>query len=35
MTTHTTPEFQEEYSSRLPAMALLTHLGWSFLSPLG
>ena len=28
-----TPKFQEEYSAKLPAMALLTNLGWSFLSP--
>ncbi len=26
-------KFQEEYSAKLPALALLTHLGWSFLSP--
>ncbi|MCX2843048.1 hypothetical protein OQJ59_15595 [Microbulbifer thermotolerans] len=31
--THYTPKFQEEYSARLPALALLTNLGWSFLSP--
>ena len=28
-----TPKFQEEYSSKLPALALLTSLGWSFLNP--
>lgn len=28
-----TPRFQEEYSAKLPALALLTNLGWSFLSP--
>lgn len=27
------PKFQEEYSAKLPALALLTHFGWSFLSP--
>lgn len=27
------PKFQEEYSAKLPAMALLTQLGWSFLAP--
>lgn len=32
MTQHT-PKFQEEYSAKLPALALLTNLGWSFLSP--
>ncbi len=26
-------KFQEEYSSKLPALSLLTNLGWSFLSP--
>lgn len=33
MTTHTAPKFQEEYSARLPALALLSNPGWSFLSP--
>lgn len=33
MTTQTAPKFQEEYSAKLPALALLTQLGWSFLSP--
>ncbi len=28
-----TPKFQEEYSAKLPALALLTHLGWTFLPP--
>lgn len=28
-----TPKFQEEYSAKLPALALLTNLGWSFVSP--
>ena len=28
-----TPKFQEEYSSKLPALALLSNLGWTFLSP--
>ncbi|HEC58915.1 hypothetical protein LCGC14_0896700 [marine sediment metagenome] len=27
------PKFQEEYSAKLPALALLTNLGWSFISP--
>lgn len=27
------PKFQEEYSSKIPALTLLTQLGWSFLSP--
>ncbi|MBO2607885.1 type I restriction endonuclease subunit R [Shewanella algae] len=27
------PKFQEEYSAKLPALTLLTNLGWSFLSP--
>ena len=27
------PKFQEEYSAKLPALALLTQLGWSFLAP--
>lgn len=30
---HYTPKFQEEYSAKLPALTLLTNLGWSFLSP--
>lgn len=28
-----TPKFQEEFSAKLPALALLTNLGWSFLAP--
>ncbi|HEK2766025.1 TPA: type I restriction endonuclease subunit R [Providencia rettgeri] len=31
--TQYTPKFQEEYSAKLPALMLLTNLGWSFLSP--
>ena len=27
------PKFQEEYSAKIPALTLLTHLAWSFLSP--
>tara|TARA_B100000676_G_C18084505_1_gene853854 strand:- start:1327 stop:4629 length:3303 start_codon:yes stop_codon:yes gene_type:complete len=27
------PKFQEEYSAKLPALTLLTNLGWSFISP--
>ncbi|MDH1223983.1 type I restriction endonuclease subunit R [Aeromonas caviae] len=27
------PRFQEEYSAKIPALTLLTQLGWSFLSP--
>jgi type I restriction enzyme R subunit len=27
------PKFQEEYSSKLPALILLSQLGWQFLSP--
>ena len=27
------PKFQEEYSAKLPALTLLTNLGWTFLSP--
>ena len=30
---HHLPRFQEEYSAKLPALTLLTNLGWSFLSP--
>ena len=32
MTEHYTPKFQEEYSAKLPALTLLTNLGWSFLT---
>ncbi|HZJ97213.1 MAG TPA: HsdR family type I site-specific deoxyribonuclease, partial [Oligella sp.] len=31
--TYYTPKFQEEYSAKLPALTLLTHLGWQFYSP--
>ena len=31
--TQQTPKFQEEYSAKLPALTLLTNLGWSFLNP--
>ena len=27
------PRFEEEYSAKIPALALLTNLGWEFLSP--
>lgn len=27
------PKFQEEYSAKIPALTLLTQLGWTFLSP--
>ncbi|MDM1708099.1 type I restriction endonuclease subunit R [Thiopseudomonas alkaliphila] len=33
MTIQAVPRFQEEYSAKLPALTLLTNLGWSFLSP--
>lgn len=33
MTTKAAPKFQEEYSAKLPALALLCNLGWSFLPP--
>ncbi|MDK2779227.1 MAG: type I restriction endonuclease subunit R [Pseudomonadota bacterium] len=33
MAEYDAPKFQEEYSAKLPALALLTQLGWSFLSP--
>lgn len=29
------PKFQEEYSAKLPALTLLTNLGWSFFSSEG
>ncbi|SDY75066.1 type I restriction endonuclease subunit R [Nitrosomonas sp. Nm33] len=32
MTQHI-PKFQEEYSAKLPALTLLTNLGWNYLSP--
>jgi type I restriction enzyme R subunit len=28
-----TPKFQEEYSAKIPALTLLTNLGWTFLPP--
>ena len=31
--TSPTPKFQEEYSAKIPALTLLTNLGWDFLSP--
>lgn len=33
MRTPHVPRFQEEYSAKLPALALLTNIGWEFLSP--
>lgn len=33
MNTQYAPKFQEEYSAKLPALALLSNLGWSYLSP--
>ena len=30
---HSSPKFQEEYSEKIPALALLTNLGWRFISP--
>ncbi|EOI8157567.1 type I restriction endonuclease subunit R [Klebsiella variicola] len=33
MSTQHAPKFQEEYSAKLPALALLNNLGWSYLSP--
>lgn len=33
MTQHAAPKFQEEYSAKLPALILLTNLGWRFLPP--
>lgn len=32
MTQHS-PKFQEEYSAKIPALTLLTNLGWNFISP--
>lgn len=29
----TSPKFQEEYTAKIPALALLTNLGWQFISP--
>ncbi|MBS9780974.1 MAG: type I restriction endonuclease subunit R [Gammaproteobacteria bacterium] len=31
--TNPTPKFQEEYAAKIPALALLSQLGWDFLSP--
>ncbi|HCT4685813.1 TPA: type I restriction endonuclease subunit R [Morganella morganii] len=33
MTPISTPKFQEEYSAKIPALTLLSALGWTFLSP--
>lgn len=33
MTTQCAPKFQEEYSAKIPALALLINVGWQFLSP--
>lgn len=33
MLVNETPKFQEEYSAKIPALALLTNLGWNFLNP--
>ncbi|RLU00193.1 type I restriction endonuclease subunit R [Ketobacter sp.] len=33
MSKNNLPKFQEEYSAKLPALTLLTNLGWSFLPP--
>ncbi|WP_288653610.1 MULTISPECIES: type I restriction endonuclease subunit R [Pantoea] len=33
MTPTSTPKFQEEYSAKIPALTLLSALGWTFLSP--
>jgi type I restriction enzyme, R subunit len=30
---HSSPKFQEEYTAKIPALALLTNLGWRFISP--
>lgn len=27
------PKFQEEYSAKIPALVLLTNMGWSYLTP--
>lgn len=31
--THPVPKFQEEFSAKIPALTLLTQLGWTFLPP--
>ncbi len=33
MTNQPAPKFQEEYSAKIPALALLTNLGWKYLPP--
>lgn len=33
MTDQFAPKFQEEYSAKIPALSLLTNLGWTFLPP--
>lgn len=33
MKQHNTPKFQEEYSAKLPALALMCNLGWTIISP--
>tara|TARA_R110000787_G_scaffold286186_1_gene403617 strand:+ start:14527 stop:17811 length:3285 start_codon:yes stop_codon:yes gene_type:complete len=33
MTDNYSPKFQEEYSAKLPALALLAKLGWQFINP--
>ena len=33
MSGQTAPKFQEEYSAKIPALALLSNLGWTFLPP--
>ena len=30
---HTPPKFEEEYIAKLPALTLMTNMGWTFLSP--
>ena len=32
-TTRHTPKFEEEYSAKIPALTLLTSLGWTYLTP--
>lgn len=33
MSTQYSPKFQEEYSAKIPALTLLTSLGWSYITP--
>ncbi|WP_224556528.1 type I restriction endonuclease subunit R [Pectobacterium versatile] len=33
MSTQYAPKFQEEYSAKIPALALLSNLGWSYITP--